>query len=422
MVAMNNSRNPLFLEAADRVALSLCRDAFWDGNRCTWLGWAMETIHQKQVPAYRSFAGDFYGGTSGIALFLAEQFQFTQDRQILRTLEGAVNQALSVCESIAPSMRHGFYSGQCGVAYAFTRIGSILRRERLVERGLALISGLRDVQMDGQFIDVIAGSAGAIPALLHLAHTYQRPDFVELAVAHGDHLLALAERGDHGWSWNTLAMSVQGNLTGHSHGVAGIVTAMLELHNATGEQRFLQAAMEGLRYETHLFCPTHGNWPDLRNMGQTKSTPDEAVAFYNMAWCHGAPGIGLSRLRNAEILKDNADVLKDLEAAIQTTANSLTPPWVPGNGNYSLCHGAAGNAELMIMAGQKLNRPELTRIAEKVGEEGIEFYVKQGLPWPCGNGGAGETPNLMLGTAGIGHFYLRLYDPVAVPSVLIITP
>jgi len=30
----------------------------------------------------------------------------------------------------------------------------------------------------------------------------------------------------------------------------------------------------------------------------------------------------------------------------------------------------------------------------------------------------GETPNLMLGTAGIGYFYLRLYDSAAVPSVL----
>jgi lantibiotic modifying enzyme len=34
--------------------------------------------------------------------------------------------------------------------------------------------------------------------------------------------------------------------------------------------------------------------------------------------------------------------------------------------------------------------------------------------------GGGETPNLMLGLAGIGYFYLRLYDPVKYPSVLII--
>jgi lantibiotic modifying enzyme len=141
-----------------------------------------------------------------------------------------------------------------------------------------------------------------------------------------------------------------------------------------------------------------------------------------MAWCHGAPGIGLSRLRNAEILPDNVEIARDLEAALQTTAATLATPWKPGSGNYSLCHGATGNAELMMMAGQKLQRPALTAVAEKVGQEGIEYYVKQGLPWPCGNNGAGEAPGLMLGLAGIGHFYLRLFDPVQVPSVLIITP
>jgi len=41
---------------------------------------------------------------------------------------------------------------------------------------------------------------------------------------------------------------------------------------------------------------------------------------------------------------------------------------------------------------------------------------------PCGVVSGGETPNLMLGTAGIGYFYLRLYDSSAVPSVLLTQP
>jgi len=56
-----------------------------------------------------------------------------------------------------------------------------------------------------------------------------------------------------------------------------------------------------------------------------------------------------------------------------------------------------------------------------VAADGIRSYVKQGMPWPCGNGGAGESPNLMLGTAGIGHFYLRLYDSQAVAPILLMT-
>ena len=50
-----------------------------------------------------------------------------------------------------------------------------------------------------------------------------------------------------------------------------------------------------------------------------------------------------------------------------------------------------------------------------------EFHQNRN-PWPCGVMSGGETPNLMLGTAGIGYFYLRLYDAAAVPSVLLLAP
>lgn len=32
----------------------------------------------------------------------------------------------------------------------------------------------------------------------------------------------------------------------------------------------------------------------------------------------------------------------------------------------------------------------------------------------------GEAPNLLLGLAGIGYFFLRLHNPVDVPSVLLL--
>jgi lantibiotic modifying enzyme len=47
----------------------------------------------------------------------------------------------------------------------------------------------------------------------------------------------------------------------------------------------------------------------------------------------------------------------------------------------------------------------------------MERYARTGVSWPCGTH-SGETPNLMLGLAGIGYFYLRLAVP-QVPSVLL---
>ncbi|MFA7241335.1 MAG: lanthionine synthetase LanC family protein [Sulfuricellaceae bacterium] len=415
---MNQPASP-FLETADRIGRKLCREAVWDGKRCTWLGWSMEAVNQAWVPAYRSYAAELYSGTSGIALFLAELHRYTNDPEQRRALEGAVNQTLSLTGSLQGAARIGFYSGISGIAYALARIGALLEHEKLIARSLAEMSTLKDIAPDKKLIDVIGGSAGAIPALLALGHSHGRPDFIETATTHGDHLLKTAMKSDQGWSWDTMHIPGQKNLTGHSHGVAGIVTALLELHRATGATRFRDGALHGLRYERSLFNPAYNNWPDLRimNPGATEQAP-----VYNMAWCHGAPGIGLSRLRNFELLDGDGEVRKEMDAAIQATATALSMPWTPGMGNYSLCHGASGNAELLLMAAQQLNRPELRQIAEKIGWEGYQHYAQPEMPWPCGVNGGGETPNLMLGAAGIGHYYLRLHDVEKVPSVLIITP
>lgn len=408
-----------YLETADRIGRHLCRDAIWDHGRCTWLGWAVDTVNHRWASVYRSLRHDLYAGTSGVALFMAELYQFTNDSQQLKVIDGVLRQILSSEEIATSTKNYGFYSGSTGIAYAVLRIGQLLQREELVARALTMMEALATISPNAVQLDVISGSAGVIPVWLTTARLHQRPALLEAAQRHGEHLLQQAHQTELGWSWDTMHVPGQKHLTGHSHGVAGIVTALLELYQVTGRSDYLNAALEGLRYERYLFSPEAGNWPDLRIMPATKD-PSNVPAYY-MGWCHGAPGIGLSRLRCVELLPDNVAVRDDLEVALKSTAASLNQTWVPGHLNYSLCHGAAGNAELMIMAGHRLQRPALIEVAEKVAADGIRSYVKQGMPWPCGNGGAGESPNLMLGTAGIGHFYLRLYDSQAVAPILLMT-
>ena len=55
---------------------------------------------------------------------------------------------------------------------------------------------------------------------------------------------------------------------------------------------------------------------------------------------------------------------------------------------------------------------------------GFDWLLDQRLgdgSWPTGLAGGGDTPGLLLGTAGIGWFYLRLADPEETPSVLLPT-
>src|SRR5579885_2025826 len=82
-----------FLETAVSIALRLCRDAIWAGDRCNWVGPAMEGSGWTIV--HKSLGPDLYSGTSGIALFLAEIATRTDERLVRKTARGAAARASS---------------------------------------------------------------------------------------------------------------------------------------------------------------------------------------------------------------------------------------------------------------------------------------------------------------------------------------
>jgi type 2 lantibiotic biosynthesis protein LanM len=408
--------NEIFLQAAANIGAKLSRDALWAGNRCNWLGDSMEVVGRSWQVAHRSFGPDLYSGTSGTGLFLARLFALTGERLYRVTTEGALRHALSKLDVFGPSTRIGFYSGLTGIAYALLEVGEAFDREDFRDKALQIIDGMVNDDLAQQGLDVLNGCAGAIPVLLSIHRRYEKEHLLELANRCGQHLIDKARRSDYGWSWNTLDVPAEMNqqdLTGFSHGAAGIAWALLELHNKTRDKKYLDAANEAFRYEQHWFDREQGNWPDFRSSNEPAG--GASGPSFMTAWCHGAAGIGLSRVRAYELTGDDAR-RAEAEAAIKTTTGTL------GQNNFSLCHGTGGNAELLINASETFDAPAYKTTADNVGAAGIEQYQKTNTPWPCGVMGGGETPNLMLGLAGIGHFYLRLYDTSKTPSVLIITP
>ena len=104
-------------------------------------------------------------------------------------------------------------------------------------------------------------------------------------------------------------------------------------------------------------------------------------------------------------------------AITQELASRLTSR-VPDD--FSLCHGAAGVADVLLYAAEsRRGRPQdLFRLAADIGLLGIERYYLTGAGFPCGLP-EGQTPGLFLGLAGIGLFYLRLADQgVATPLIV----
>jgi lantibiotic modifying enzyme len=209
-------------------------------------------------------------------------------------------------------------------------------------------------------------------------------------------------------------MPSRGPLTGFSHGAAGIALSLLELARATGESRFHTQALAAIQYERSLFATAEGNWANLSLAGGgDPETLQKAPINFLVSWCHGAPGIGLARLRGLRHLDDPA-ARTEIDVALKTTL-------AQGFGhNHTLCHGDLGNLELLLEAGQTLNdsgwRSETRRLASSI----LDSVEREG--WLCATPMAVETPGLMTGLAGIGYQLLRLAEPDRTPSVLALAP
>ena len=422
--ALESAHRMTFVETAASLGAKVCRDALWAKDRCNWMGPAMEPLGGRWRQVHKVFGPEFYGGTAGIALALATLQRASGDRVFRRTALGSLRHALARAEDLEPHLRLGLYSGWLGISIAALRVAELLDEDWPREPAVRLVNALASAEVDTGNEDLLAGSAGAIVALLLLREQYVAEDsLVALASRLGDHLISVAVKSEVGWSWGKLhepGSGAFGNLTGYSHGAGGIGSALFELYDATGEERFQAAAEEAFRYERHWFNPSKGNWPDLRDPELSGSSREQGVSYMN-AWCHGAPGIALSRLRAYELLGDEV-CRREAETAIATTEANLYGNAEMSQTNYSLCHGLGGNSESLLYGAQVLGRPDLFARAEEVALLGVERYEAQRLPWPCGGPGGLETAGLMLGLSGISYFYLRMADPEATPSLLIFQP
>ena len=412
-----STRGVAYLDAADRIGRRLCRDAVWWQERCNWLGWSTEPVAGSVAILHRACSPALYNGVAGIAWFLANLQRLTGDRAQKAAMNGAVRQLMASHEGWSGEGAQSYFAGVGGVGYMLTRIDALCGGGDLVGLGLQLMKKAGRTETDASKLDVMMGSAGLVPALVDAGQRLGEPELIEMALRHGEAILQHASFTPDGVSW---AGPVPGGkqLVGFSHGAAGFACALFELYRVSGDRRFLDVAMGALRYERNSFSPAHLNWPDYREKlpGAPEGLP------YPVAWCHGAAGIGVSRLRIRRLLGEDTAIRDELQAAAATVSASVQIQENQEPADFSLCHGMAGNADFLLMLADESSKPEVRAIAAAVGDMGIERFHLARAPWPCGVGGAGETPNLMLGLAGIGYFYLRLYDSKAIDSVLIVQP
>jgi type 2 lantibiotic biosynthesis protein LanM len=260
--------------------------------------------------------------------------------------------------------------------------------------------------LDDQGIDIILGVAGLIgPLLLH-----SHPRAKELAVLCGERLITL--QLDDG-SWAAGAMSNQGNLTGFSHGAAGMAAALSCLHKATHEKRFAESARHAIAYERSVFNPERNNWPDFTTTSDTTN--------FRSTWCHGAPGILMSRhvlwatgLMDEQITTELQAARNNTMAELESFASSRT-----ADRAAHLCCGILGLSGLLRLDAYLTGQPLLPQVQNAESTLITRARAVGGYTLYSTDSGWINLPGLFTGKAGVALALIEsLPGPHWMPAVL----
>jgi type 2 lantibiotic biosynthesis protein LanM len=392
-----------WLEGARKIGDRIEEGAFLHQGRAAWMG--LDLLLPSDRYQLQVLGPGLYTGAGGIVLLLAA----------LHAVDGGGSSRRDLALAGVESLRHdfwssrlharfsrtllcaqgiGFASGPGSVIYWLVHSSSLLNAPELLEDAVRVAATLEAgaIRADTQ-LDVLGGAAGALLALLLLYRATGDARTLSLAVECGWHLVNAQIRRDgqpSGWP------TVEGReLTGFSHGAAGISYALLRLYQATGNEQFFAAARAGIAYERSVFLPEAGNWPDLR-----ANKPPGAMA---RAWCHGGPGIALARLATLDIL-DDAETRAEIEAGMQSILNFPCE-------SSGLCCGEAGRAAVLLEGARRLRRPEWERDA-------LVRAARVHVPLDRSPLGL-AVPGFFQGASGIAYEHLRIQFPGRLPCALL---
>lgn len=348
---------------------------------------------------------ELYDGTAGVAVFFAALGRATGEPRFLDVADQAARHVRSgiTGRSNAALSAPGGFVGVTSQLYALAHVGEAALAPAL-EPALDRLGGGLGGGLETRGADIIYGAAGAILGLLAAYRVTRREAIVPHLLAALEVLKRTAVPQPTGVAWPGDGFARP--LLGFSHGNAGIscallrLGAMLEAEGHPAAARCAPLAAEARRYERAWFDARRRNWPDFR--GQPPAGKNV------IAWCHGAPGVALSRLAGPL----DAEARAELDAGIATTLDTTAPA------GHTLCHGAVGNLAIVAHAADRLGRDDWRRAVDRRLPALLDDVAHR---LTLDTAFADAMPGLMTGIAGVGCGLLALADP-AEPFVLGLEP
>lgn len=408
-----------FLRRAGEIAVHFSQIALRSGPGAAWIGldWLRDSVVCQLAP----LGADLYNGAPGVCVFLAAYANVTGDSAAADLASAGVSALRHDLRGInagrfARALGIGGATGLGSVVYAFTLLSDLLGDRTLREDAMnsATLLGHDLVTADGSF-DVMEGSAGCILCLLKLYRATGDKDILQHAIKCGEYLLrrrgALEDGLRLGWG-------PRKDLNGMSHGAAGYALALASLGKASSRSEFSSAAEDCITFENRSFSYSRANWPDFRS-------PDtDSDAFWPVQWCHGAGGIGFSRLTilkqwsgwtDGTVSRQWDEILRtDIRRAVDCVERAWPYPF------DTLCCGSLGNIELLSEASRSFLSKERPHLREEASRRMAALVIaadqRGDFHWDVGD--RRFNLGLFRGLAGVGYVMLRLVDS-RLPNILV---
>jgi type 2 lantibiotic biosynthesis protein LanM len=399
------------IDLARAVGDMLCREALENEFCASWIGITPLGAGGRSTSLHPLDLG-LYDGLSGCSLFLAYLAAVTGDRSYERIARKTVTLIRRHLDrgraGGVPVPSLGAFSGLGGIVYALAHLALLWEDASLIDEAEALAADVPALIEADKALDVVSGSAGAIAALEVLNRIRASDHLLNAAVLCGERLLLEQQPQSIGVGWKTEIDSSR-PLTGFAHGAAGIAWALLKLAAWSGEVRFRETAESAIAYERSTFVAEESNWPDYRAWPEE----DQSHPRCQVAWCHGAPGIGLARIDSLQYM-DDRETREEIRIALRKTVES------DFGMNHCLCHGDLGNLDILLHAAQRVDDSWWREAGKRLTCETLVGIAEGGCL--CSRQTSLAPPGLMVGLAGIGYGLLRLACPEQVPLVLVLAP
>ncbi|KGX85052.1 type 2 lanthipeptide synthetase LanM family protein [Pontibacillus litoralis] len=394
-----NNTHKTLLETSEEIGDFLVEQAIYDteGNHVSWAG--VENIDNKF--AFKMLDFSLYNGTLGMTIFLGQLYQYIPKESYKEVIYKNINYLRDMMQKIDGVMTNSMFNGIGSFSYSLYYLSSVLNDSKLSEMGHEYLMQMKDLKTDevhkkdrlgvvqpGNQIDFLDGHAGIITFAINLFEMNGEEDALDIAKKYGQDLMEiLKEREDNSF------------LLGLAHGTSGIVLALDKLGRLINDPEMQTMVKELVNYEDKHFDVEKLNWLDLR-----ENVTEKTKSFY---WCHGAPGILLSRaqLEQTTVRKE----ILETEVINQSISNYITMDPI------GLCHGVLGNLDILLSISAKypedIKKHKIKQLAEGMMKKEENLYKIQGMK-------DRGLMGLMLGVAGVGYSLLRINDPSKVPSVL----